>query len=413
MASNFPTDWQMLALEESMATIIDYRGKTPRKTTSGIPLITAKIVKNGRIQAPEEFIDPNDYDSWMQRGFPELGDVVITTEAPLGEVAQLDGSKVALAQRLITLRGRPGLLANSFLKFVMQSSFVQNQLKARATGTTVLGIKQSELRKISLPIPPLGEQKAIGHILGSLDDKIEINRRMNETLEAMAWAIFKSWFVDFDPVRAKMEGKSTGLDSKTAALFPNSFQNSSLGKIPKGWEYCFWGNIATLEYGKGLREYQGTGEYRVYGTNGPIGWHTDPLCPTSGIIIGRKGAYRGVHFSRHPFYVIDTAFYLKPKTAFDLKWAYYELLRLDINNMDSGSAIPSTSREDFYQIPVCLPTQNVLDSFGSLLEPTYVKSEMNSTESSTLAEIRDTLLPKLVSGEIRVKDAEKAVKAVV
>ena len=186
-----------------MAAIIDYRGKTPRKTSSGIPLITAKIVKGGQIKTPTEFIATEDYDSWMRRGIPRSGDVVVTTEAPLGEVAQLNDQRVALAQRLILLRGKSGTLDNRFLKFLMQSDDVQDQLRARATGTTVLGIKQKELRQIELALPPISEQQTIAHILGTLDDKIELNRRMNETLEEMARALFKSWFVDFDPIRAQ------------------------------------------------------------------------------------------------------------------------------------------------------------------------------------------------------------------
>ena len=189
-----------------MAAVIDYRGKTPTKTTFGIPLITAKVVKGGRIETPDEFIAEQDYAPWMRRDIPECGDVLVTTEAPLGEVAQLERERVALARRLICLRGKPGLLDNGFLKFVMQSERVQEQLRSRATGTTVLGIKQSELRKVLLPLPPIEEQHAIAHILGTLDEKIELHRRMNETLEAMAHALFKSWFVDFDPVRAKAEG---------------------------------------------------------------------------------------------------------------------------------------------------------------------------------------------------------------
>lgn len=123
------------------------------------------------------------------------------------------------------------------------------------------------------------------------------------------------------------------------------------------WRSTTWGDIATLEYGKALRDYQNAaGEYPVYGTNGPIGWHGAALCKTSGVIIGRKGAYRGVHYSSSPFFVIDTAFYLKPKVEMDMRWAYYSLLTCDINGMDSGSAIPSTSREEFYKLPVAVPS---------------------------------------------------------
>jgi type I restriction enzyme S subunit len=167
---------------------------------------------------------------------PEAGDVVITTEAPLGEVAQLPKGKVALAQRVITLRGKKGVVDNTFLKFLLLSRQFQKDLQARATGTTVIGIKQSVLRKIDLAFPPFQEQKAIAHILGTLDDKIELNRKTNETLEAMAKALFKSWFVDFDPVRAKAEGRTTGLPAEISDLFPDSFEDSELGEIPSGWK---------------------------------------------------------------------------------------------------------------------------------------------------------------------------------
>ncbi len=183
--NNFPETWQMLPLEQCMAEIIDYRGKTPKKTTSGIPLITAKIVKNGRISEPEEYIAIEDYDPWMRRGFPKCGDVVMTTEAPLGEIAQLDGRKVALAQRLITLRGKPGVIDNTYLRFLMLSSFVQEQLHARATGTTVLGIRQSELRKVNLVVPPFNEQIEISRTLGSLNSKINANDEQSRTLSAI------------------------------------------------------------------------------------------------------------------------------------------------------------------------------------------------------------------------------------
>ncbi|BBL74212.1 restriction endonuclease subunit S [Methylomagnum ishizawai] len=398
------SEWHETPLEDCMEAIIDYRGKTPRKTANGIPLITAKIVKGGRINTPEEFIDPDEYDSWMTRGLPQAGDVVMTTEAPLGEVAQLDGKKVALAQRLITLRGKPGILDNTYLKFILQSDFVREQLFGRATGTTVIGIKQSELRKIKLPLAPFQEQRAIAQVLGNLDDKIELNRRMNATLEAMARALFKSWFVDFDPVRAKAEGREPeGLAPEIAALFPDGFEDSELGEIPAGWEAKNWGNLVSLEYGKSLKGYsEGNNDYPVYGTNGKIGTHSRPLCNHSGIIIGRKGAYRGVHYCSTPFFVIDTAFYVEPKKAVELRWAYYVLLGQDINSMDSGSAIPSTSREDFYSLPVLYPPFKIQAAFARKLAPLWAKQEQNDSESRALATLRDALLPKLLSGELRV-----------
>src|SRR3989442_8805516 len=131
------SEWAVRSLEDCMEALIDYRGKTPEKASIGVPLITAKIVKGGRIEKPDEFIAVDDYEPWMRRGIPKAGDVVITTEAPLGEVAQLGAERIVLAQRLIALRGKPGLLDNGFLKFLLQSEDVQDQLRARASGTTV------------------------------------------------------------------------------------------------------------------------------------------------------------------------------------------------------------------------------------------------------------------------------------
>lgn len=156
----------------------------------------------------------------------------------------------------------------------------------------------------------------------------------------------------------------------------------------RSWQECTWGDLATLEYGKGLRGYEkGIGSYPVYGTNGPIGFHSEPLCHHPGVIIGRKGAYRGIHYSPKPFYVIDTAFYLKPKVEFDIKWAYYELLTHDINSMDTGSAIPSTSRDAFYVLPVKVPPLDEQKAIAHILGTLDDKIELNQQMNHTLEAI--------------------------
>ncbi|MDB9424032.1 restriction endonuclease subunit S [Microcystis aeruginosa CS-564/01] len=148
-----------LPLEKCIERFIDYRGKTPTKANSGVPLITAKIIKNGRIQPPNEFIARENYDSWMRRGLPELGDVLFTTEAPLGEVAQVDDPDIALAQRVLLMRGKSNILDNTYLFGTLQSSFVRDQIERRSTGSTVKGIRQKELRKVVIPIPPIFLQR--------------------------------------------------------------------------------------------------------------------------------------------------------------------------------------------------------------------------------------------------------------
>jgi len=152
---------QVLPLEDCLDALNDYRGKTPVKTTSGIPLITAKIIKGGRIETPTEFIATDDYDSWMRRGLPKEGDVVLTVEAPLGQVAQLGPEKIAFAQCVVTLRGKPGVLDSTYLLYLLKTEEMQEQLKSRATGTTVLGIKQSELRKVSVALVPFDQQQSV------------------------------------------------------------------------------------------------------------------------------------------------------------------------------------------------------------------------------------------------------------
>jgi len=152
------------------------------------------------------------------------------------------------------------------------------------------------------------------------------------------------------------------------------------------WKSCRWGDIATLEYGKALRDYQdGVGEFPVYGTNGRIGWHESALTDEPGVIVGRKGAYRGIHFSGRPFFVIDTAFYLKPKAGVDPRWAYYELLTKDINGMDTGSAIPSTTRQSFYALPVQVPPPNEQRAIAGVLGALDDKIELNRRMSETLS----------------------------
>ena len=158
------------------------------------------------------------------------------------------------------------------------------------------------------------------------------------------------------------------------------------------WRTALWGELATLEYGKSLRGYKSSkGSYQVYGTNGPIGWHSEAIFHRPSVIIGRKGAYRGVHYSPDPFFVIDTAFYLKPKGELDTRWAYYQLLTQDINGMDSGSAIPSTSREDFYDLPVQVPPLPEQRAIAHVLGTLDDKIELNRRINETLEEMARAL----------------------
>ncbi len=204
-------EWNAAPLEDVVVDIVDRRGITPKKlgatfVPSGYRVISAKAIKDHRVDLSADeprFVNNVTYRKWMKT--PCLADdVILTSEAPLGEPAYVaQDAEWCLGQRLFGIRTDKDKLHGRFLFYALQSEEVRHDLLSRATGTTAQGIRQAELRRVLVPLPPLHQQRAIAHVLGTLDDKIELNRRMNQTLEEMARALFKSWFVDFDPVRAK------------------------------------------------------------------------------------------------------------------------------------------------------------------------------------------------------------------
>lgn len=412
------SEWKRMPLEDCMDAIIDYRGKTPRKSSFGIPLITAKIVKGGRILEPTEFIPFEDYDDRMQRGIPQAGDVLITTEGPLGEIAQLDDRKVSIGQRLITLRGKKGLLDNAYLKFLMMSEFVQDQLLARATGTTVSGIKQAELRKIDLLIPPLPTQRRIADILSALDEKIELNRQTNATLEAIARAIFKEWFVEFN------------FPGATGELV-----ESELGTIPSGWRVSTFEKELEAERGlsykgDGLETgnatpmhnlnsvYEGGG-YKLEGIKYYSGEYREKHLVKPGDLIianteqGHKYLLIGypaivpalfgkVSIYSHHIYLLRPL----PHSYLTSDFLYYLLLQPPIREQVVGFANGTTVnmlRIDGLKRPkFILPPKDLISRFTELASNSRIRQEENIKESQTLSALRDLLLPKLINGEIDV-----------
>jgi type I restriction enzyme, S subunit len=374
-----------------MAAIIDYRGRTPQKTISGIPLVTAKVVKGGRIETLDEFIAEEDYDEWMRRGLPEAGDIVMTTEAPLGEIAQLDDRKVALAQRLITLRGKPDILDNTYLKFVMQSQFVQDQLRGRSSGTTVLGIRQSELRKVSLVLPPFPEQKAIAHILGTLDDKIELNRRVNETLEAMAQALFKSWFVDTtqDGIPKGWRGGTLGdvAENPRRGVQPADFEVSTayigLEHMPRRcialseWDHADELESNKFEFKRGEILF---GKLRPY-------FHKVGVAPVDGVCS-------------------TDILVVRPKEPEWFGFVLGHVSSVEVvnhtNAASTGTKMPRPTWGDIARFKAALPPTPVADAFTESIRPMIDRIIANIHESRTLTALRDALLPKLLSGTLRI-----------
>lgn len=256
------------------------------------------------------------------------------------------------------------------------------------------------------------EQQAIAAILGSLDDKIDLNRRINETLEAMARAIFKDWFVDFGPTRAKMEGRAPYLAQEIWNLFPDALDDE--GK-PVGWEYRPVGDFAELRGGKQLEKEKiaACGAIPVFGGAGIMGYTDSYNADGFVIAVGRVGAYCGQFFAhRGRAWINNNASLIRQRDQCNGEWLYCALRHADIDVIKKGAAQPFVSNTDVANLPIIWPGHATLSTLSKILVPLMVKAEHNNAEIDSLAQTRDFLLPKLMSGEIRVKDAEKAVGAV-
>ena len=375
-----------LTIEEATERLIDYRGKTPPKTDSGVRLVTAKVVKGGQIHNdPAEYIAVDFYDEWMRRGLPQKLDVLLTTEAPLGEVAILrNDARIALAQRIILLRAKPGLLDPLYLFYALQSDFGQGELRARASGTTVLGIKQSELRKVRIPVFPLPIQQRIAGILSAYDELIENSQRRIKILESMARALYREWFVHF---------RFPGHESVPRVPSP-------LGEIPKGWEVKKLGDVVELNYGKALKkEDRRDGEYPVFGSSGIVGSHDAALVKGPGIIVGRKGNVGSVFWCDEDFFVIDTAYFVTSSLPF--RFLFYVLPTLNFINSDA--AVPGLSRNQAYTLEFLVPPADLLETFCELAGAFERQASTLQRQTQNLRRTRDLLLPRLLSGQIDVE----------
>ncbi|WP_368957947.1 restriction endonuclease subunit S [Enterobacter hormaechei] len=397
------SEWVVKNLDEVVEYFIDYRGKTPVKTGSGIPLITAKIVKDGCLQTPTEFISVEDYPLWMTRGYPEVNDVVLTTEAPLGEVALIKNKNVALAQRIITLRGYKNILDNKFLKYWLQSEQGQYELESRASGTTVFGIKSSILKKIPISLPPYNEQVAISSVLYSIDEKIDLLHRQNKTLESMAETLFRQWF-DVDS-NEKWQEKNV-LDIFTLVG----------GGTPKTSVAEYWTDeIPWISGGDISSAHQGY-LYRTEKSISLAGLQNSSakLLPKNSTVIsacGTVGKYallaRDMAFSQSNYGIVSKIgsypFFIYLLVGFivdDLLAAAY------------GSVFDTITTRTFESVNLKFPSLNSIEKFNKEVASLFNKKEINTSQIKILEKLRDTLLPKLMSGEVRVRYAEEEISAV-
>ncbi len=321
----------------------------------------------------------------------------------------------------IVIRGRPGVTDNAFAYYLTQWDEVRNYAIGQMTGTSGRQrVPVDSLDHLAVPLPPLPEQRAIAHILGTLDDKIELNRRMNETLEAMARAIFQDWFVDFGPVRAKLEGREPYLPPELWDLFPDRLVDSELGEVPEGWGVKALGEVAK-ECRRGVKPGEidaGTAyialEHMPKHSIALAEWTT-----ADGVESGKFAFEQGdILFGklRPYFHKVGVApldgvcstdiVVVSPKSP---EWFGYILGHVSstefVNYTDAastGTRMPRTKWQDMARYQVPLPSKRLAEAFAERIHPSVDRIIAATCESHTLAALRDTLLPKLVSGEVRV-----------
>ena len=378
-------------MEDALEEIIDYRGKTPKKSDSGIPTLSAKSVKNNHIDYSLcYYISPDEYKHFMVRGFPKVGDVLLTTEAPMGMVARLDRDDIGIAQRLLTLRGKTGVLDNEYLLYFLQSSIGQSLLKARETGTTVTGIKQAEFRKIQIDIPEISVQKKIGGILRSLDQKIEINNKINKNLLEQATALYKYRFIELQPFNGTMPddwhlGTVSEIielhDSKRIPL--SSRERADLAKI-----YPYYGATSVMDY---VDRYLFDGIYLLLGEDGTV--------------VDSKG-FPILQYVEGKFWVNNHAHIITGRNGFSVELLYLLFSLTSVQSIVTGAVQPKISQANLNKVPIIIPSEAELKAFDATIQPIFTQIRNLRAENDRLATTRDTLLPKLLSGELDVSNID-------
>jgi type I restriction enzyme S subunit len=399
----------------------------------GVPLIRlAGLEREGSVLAGCNYLDPIKVNKHWSHFRLREGDILLSSSASLGRIAVVgpEAEGAIPYTGIIRMRPRDERVFAPFIRYLLEAPDFQRQAEIAGVGSVMRHFRPMHLRQMSVLLPPFAEQVRIAGILGALDDKIELNRQMSQTLEATARALFKSWFVDFDPVRAKAEGRDPGLSARIAGLFPEAFEDSELGDIPAGWNVATlgdvavsprrpvrpseldaatpyiglehmprksialaeWGNAGSLESGKAAfcRGEILFGKLRPYFHKVGVA-PTDGVCSTDIVVLTSKSeAWYG---------------FVAGHVSSDAFVAY-------TNAGSTGTRMPRTSWAEMARYPVALPPAAVGAAFTDRVGPMIERILASVHETRTLAAVRDALLPRLVSGELSITKAEQVMEAV-
>lgn len=426
------TEWRTMSLQEAGIALLDCVHKTPSAQPVGLPYISIPQMRGGELDPNDaRKISHADFYEWTKKANPRKNDIVLSRRCNPGETAYVRGNfEFALGQNLVLLRSNGMHVKPEFLRWLVRGPEWWEQIeKYLNVGAVFDSLRCADVPRFELTIPPLDMQCAIAELMGALDDKIELNRRMNETLEAMARALFKDWFVDFGPTRAKMDGREPYLAPDLWDLFPDrldpdgkpeEWKEGTLAEVadlnPESWtdrdpplvvryvdlSNTKWGDINKVEdftWAKAPSRAR-----RVLRRNDIV---VGTVRPANGAfaIVGEDGLTGSTGFA-----------VLRPKRTEDFAFVWASATAPDnidrLAHLADGAAYPAVRPGVVAETPTPTAPQQVLAAFSNLAGPLLARAQANRTESRILAQTRDLLLPKLMSGEIRLKDAEKAVEAV-
>jgi type I restriction enzyme S subunit len=435
-------------IEEPFPEVIDFQegpGIMARDfRDEGIPLVRLSgLDRGGSVLSGCNYLDPAMVAGKWAHFALAKGDILLSTSASLGRIAVVGEDAVgAIAYTgIIRMRPRDGRLIAPFIRYLLEGPDFQQQAEMVGVGSVIRHFGPMHLRQMSVKLPPPDEQRAIAHILGTLDDKIELNRRMSETLEAMARALFKSWFVDFDPVRAKSEGRDPGLPQPLADLFPDSFEDSELGEIPRGWVVATLGELIDTIKGRSyrseeliesdtalvtLKSFARGGGYRPDGLKSFAGTFKPEQVVEPGElviactdvtqaaeVIGRPAIVRGTGVYRRLVASLDTLIVRPRGSSMTRSFLYFlagtEAFVAHTFAHTTGTTVLHLAKEAVPSFMFARPSTELVKQFDALAGLVLDRIQALEEESVTLAALRDALLPKLISGELRVRDAEKVV----
>lgn len=449
------SEWQSLTVDQIKAGgdrsiaigPFGSRMKADTYVLSGVPVIRGNNISDTKLFSGDFVFVPEKTADELRACNVFPGDLVFPHRGAIGQVGivpESDYPRFMLSTSLMKLTCRSDLVDPLFIFYFFRSALGRNALLEHAStvGTPGIGQPLTSLRSIRVPVPPLAEQHAIAHILGTLDDKIELNRRANETLEGMARALFKAWFIDFEPVRAKLEsrwqrGQSLpGLPAHLYDLFPDRLVESELGEIPEGWEMRSLGQILAI-IGGGTPK---TSNPKFWG--GGIPWFSvvdtpkaadvfvietessitqqgldgssARLIPKGATIISARGTVGNLAIAGRTMTFNQSCYGLRGADGAGDYFVYLVALQMvdQLKAMAHGSVFSTITRQTFDAIKRPIPPSAALQQFESSVTPWFEAILTNVQESRSLAQLRDTLLPKLISGELRVLDAERIVGAV-